>query len=83
MAVFDPSAKPGTMEAAPKPDTDACFRCGLPLTKDTPCVVWWGHAPQNLNLHPDCAKDLALHLAKDGINAANLAANLARRAGGG
>lgn len=82
MAVFDPSAQPGSMEAAPRPDTAECFRCGQPLTKDTPCVVWWGNASQTLNLHPNCAKELALHLAKDGINAASLAANLARRSGG-
>lgn len=81
MAVYDPSAAPGSVEAAPEPDSETCFMCDEGLTKESSCVVWWG-TPQQLNLHPACAKELSLHLAKDGINAANLNANLRLRRGG-
>jgi hypothetical protein len=52
------------------PEAGMCFYCGEEVQRVA--VVWKGHALSHegmVALHPLCAQRLALHLAKDGINA--------------
>jgi hypothetical protein len=45
-----------------------CFYCGEPV----PAVVVFWRGTVAIALHPECAKKLALHLAKDGVIASHI-----------
>ena len=50
------------------PACGCCFYCGEEIQEIA--VLWHGHSVSSdpvIALHPACAKNLALHLAKDGV----------------
>ena len=48
--------------------TENCFYCGKLFDTTTTFVQWRGHVLE-VNLHVDCAKELAIHLASDHLKA--------------
>jgi hypothetical protein len=44
-----------------------CFYCGLQLSVDEGFVHWGGYPGDNLDLHRDCANNLAVNLIQDSI----------------
>lgn len=79
MSVHNPQADRLSIDRGYDPTADTCTLCSEVLDQSAPCVVW-SLSNAELNLHPQCSIELGAHLGKDGINARNLAANLARSA---